>query len=169
MATSKSKKATTSVALVATDSEITSQIEALKNSIPQLIAEQKEYLKSLQGDDEDTAISLDIEFNGESINSVEKVATLVEMEASIIAREAAYTAILKKRGLEERVVEWSQSSKGITHWEKVFDKAFKNLINKSEIALVKSRLIELEKHLSEEAKMKATLEKLIKEGSTKLS
>lgn len=169
MATSKSKKATTSVTLVATDSEITAQIEAMKNSIPQLIAEQKEYLKSLQGDDEDTAVSLDIEYNGESIKSVEKVSTLVEMEASIIAREAAYTAVLRKRDLEDKVVEWSLSGKNLAHWGKVLDKAFKKLVNKAKIELVKSRISELEVHLSEDAKMKATLEKLIKEGTTKLA
>ena len=164
------KKATkTSVAVVVSDSEITAQIEAMKNSIPQLIAEQKEYLKKLQGDDEDTTVSLDIEFNGESVKSIEKVSTLVEMEASVIAREAAYTATLRKRNLEERVVEWSQSGKNLAHWTKVFDKAFNSLVNKAEIALVKERVVELEKHLSEEAKMKATLEKLIKEGTTKLA
>ena len=160
------KKAT---AIISTEStEIAAQIEQMKNSIPELIAAQRDRLKELQGDNEDKNISLDIEYEGEAISSIDKVSELVELEASITAREAAYSAVLKKRGLEGKVKPWNKSGKDLSHWHQVLDKAYNLLVNKAEIAIIKSRIESLEVHLSEEAKMKATLEKLIKENNTLL-
>jgi hypothetical protein len=167
----KAKKTTESVILAVTASkaDLAAQTEELKNKIPQLVAEQKEYLKSLKGDEKDVTVSLDIDYNGTTISSIEKVSELVEIEASIKARESAYTAVLVSRGLEDKVVAWSCADKGIEHWCKVLDKAYNKIVNKAEIALVEQRIKDLEVHLSEEAKMKATLEKLIQAGTVKLS
>jgi hypothetical protein len=165
----KASKTTTDVAVLTSKAELAAQTEELKNKIPQLVAEQKEYLKSLKGDEKDVTVSLDIEYSGTTISSIEKVSELIEIEASIKAREAAYTSVLTSRGLQEKVVAWSHSEKGIEHWALVLDKAFKKLVNKAEIALVEQRIKDLEVHLSEEAKMKATLEKLIQAGAVKLS
>jgi phage shock protein A len=169
MAKSKTTTDSVMVAVSTSKAELAAQTEELKNKIPQLVAEQEAYLKTLKGDEKDATVSLDIEYSGTAISSIEKVSELIEIEASIKAREAAYTNVLNSRGLEEKVVAWSHGSHNIEHWSKVLDKAYNKLVNKAEIALVEERLEQLKQHLSEEAKMKATLEKLIQAGTVKLS
>lgn len=160
---------TTAVSVVTEEkAETLAKIEQMKNSIPELIDLQKKRLKELEGDNEDKNISLDIEYDGTPISSITKVSELVELEASLVAREAAYTATLRKRGLEGKVKAWAKEGKDINHWTQVLDKAYSQLVNKAEIALIKTRVKELEQHLSEEAKVKATLEKLIQEGTALL-
>lgn len=169
MAKAKKTVEATMLAVQTPKADLAAQTEELKNKIPQLVAEQKEYLKSLKGDEKDQTVSLEIDYNGTTISSVEKVSELVEIEASIKAREAAYTTVLNSRGLQDKVVAWSHNEKSLEHWGHVLDKAFKKLVNKAEIALVEQRIKDLEVHLSEEAKMKATLEGLIKAGAVKLA
>lgn len=50
----------------------------------------------------------------------------------------------------------------------MLDKAFDNLINQTKIALVKDIIELLKKHLTEETKLKTTLEKLLQSAKTKL-
>lgn len=138
-----------------------------KNKILELIEEQENILSKLRRK-EPSLTPLNLNYDGFLIHNVKKASVLVEIEASIFAREAAYTSVLKKRGLEDTVVGWSQSNLNIMDWEKVLDKAFDNLINQTKIALVKDIIKLLKKHLTEETKLKTTLEKLLQSAKTKL-
>lgn len=74
-----------------------------KNKILELIEEQENILSKLRRK-EPSLTPLNLNYDGFLIHNVKKASVLVEIEASIFAREAAYTSVLKKRGLEDTVV-----------------------------------------------------------------
>jgi hypothetical protein len=161
---------TTSVALVSeNESGLKSMTyEQLLERLPMVIAEEKDKLKSLKGDEKDSAISLNIDYNGTTISSVDKVGELIEIKASIRARSAAYAAVLEEEGLTERVQEWTASEKPASHWEKVLSKALKALLNKAEIEQIEKRIKIYEERLPEQQKMFNSLLEVFENSNQKL-
>jgi hypothetical protein len=166
----KASKTTTSVALVSeSESGLKSMTyEQLLERLPMVIAEEKDKLKSLKGDEKDDAISLDIEYGGTTISSVDKVGELIEIKASIRARAAAYSAILEEENLVDRVTEWQHSNKPLHHWEKVLSKALKALLNKAEIEQIEKRIKIYEERLPEQQKMFNSLLEVFENSNQKL-
>lgn len=142
--------------------------EQLLERLPMVIAEEKDKLKSLKGDEKDSAISLDIEYNGTTISSVNKVGELIEIRASIRARAAAYTAVLEEQGLTDKVTEWRSSDKPLDYWEKVLSKAQKALLNKAEIEQIEKRIKIYEERLPEQQKLFNSLLEVFENSNQKL-
>lgn len=155
MATRKS----TEVAVVTT-SEIA--IPKSSKDVPAAIEALKKQLTALKGDIEDK-ISLDVDYNGENIKDVSTVKELLQISASLHAREAAYNVELKRYGLEDKKIQpFNESSLPVSKWEKIIEKAIFELMNKKQIEKIESAIKTLSTHLDAETKLKNELESIMK-------
>lgn len=133
--------------------------------VPQVIETLKAQLAQLKGNAEEK-VSLDISYNGKNIKTVDTVKELLEISASLHAREAAYKAEVVRYGLEKANIQpFSQESKSLAEWQKIIAKAIHELINSKQIQKIENAIKELSKHLDEETKLKNTLAEVM-QGAT---
>jgi transcription elongation factor GreA-like protein len=161
----KASKTTTSVAVVG---QGTTSLGELIDRLPKLIADQKEKLKELIGDDSDKSLSLDTEYNGKALKDFEGISELLEVHASVNARAAAYTKSLESFNLQERVIAWEYNGIGLEKWNALLGKAISTLLNKVEIEAIKKNIEKLSAYLPEDQKLFDTISQLMEEGTTKL-
>ena len=137
----------------------TTAISAPKTAkdVPATIEFLKAQLTQLKGNAEEK-ISLDISYNGEKIKDVDTVKELLEISASLHAREAAYNAEVVRYGLESANIQpFSQEGKSLEEWKKIIAKAIHELINSKQIQKIENAIKELSKHLDAETQLANTL------------
>lgn len=150
MSVKTSTKKTTAVATAQAGNLI---IPTTKADVPQAIEVLKAQLAAKKGNIDET-ISLDIDYQGTNIKSVDSVKTLMEISASVNARAIAYNEELVRYGLNEaNIAPFEQSGKTAAEWVKIIGKAANELINKSEITRLENAITKLSKHLDAETQL----------------
>jgi len=143
-------------------------IPTSKDQVPAAIAALKEQLAKLQGDSEEK-ISLDLNAKsggGTNIKDVTTVTEILEISASLHAREKAYVAEIKRYKLTGMNIKpFSEDGKDVKHWEKVLSKAIHKIINAGKIKILEDSIKGLSKHLDEETKLANELSKIMGEAS----
>lgn len=155
-------KKTTAVAKVSTGLELTpenvtatinklkAQLETLKKGVPE-------------------ALSLDITYNGTNIKNVTKVSELLEISASIHARNEAYNTEAKRYGVEGKVKEFTVSDKTASQWKEIIDKAIFELVNKKQIEQIEAAIKKLSKFEDEKTQLQREFEGIVGSASELLS
>ncbi len=155
-------KKTTAVAKVGTGLELTpenvtatidklkAQLQALKKGVPE-------------------ALSLDISYNGTNIKNVTKVSELLEISASIHARNEAYNAEAKRYGVEGKVKEFTVSEKTASQWKEIIEKAIFELVNKKQIEQIEAAIQKLSKFEDEKTQLQREFEGIVGSASELLS
>lgn len=140
-------------------------IPTTTQQVPEAIETLKAQLAKLKGDVEEK-VSLDISYNGKNIKNVDTVKELLEISASLHAREVAYNAEIVRYKLEKANIQpFSQEGKSLNDWEKIIAKAIHELINSKQIQKIENAIKELSKHLDAETKLKNTLAEVM-QGAT---
>lgn len=153
----------TAVAKATTETAV--MIPTNAQQVPQVIEQLKAQLAALKGNSEEK-ISLDIFYNGKNIKNVDTVKELLEISASLHAREIAYKAEVVRYGLENANIQpFSQENKSIEEWSKIIAKAIHQLINKVQIKNLEDAIAGLSEHLDAETKLKMKLESLVNGAS----
>lgn len=125
--------------------------------LPATIAQLKALLAEKRGTVDET-ISLDISYNGKNIKSIDQVGELMEISASINARNLAYREALVRHNLGDRnIAPFSVSDKTAEEWMAIIDKAANELINKVEISAIEETIKDFEDCLSAQDKMAAKM------------
>jgi hypothetical protein len=137
----------------------TTAVQAPKTAkdVPATIEFLKAQLAQLKGNAEEK-ISLDISYNGKNIKTVDTVSELLQISASLHARETAYKAEVVRYGLENANIQpFSEEKKSIEEWNKIIAKAIHELINSKQIQKIENAIKELSKHLDAETQLANTL------------
>lgn len=145
---------TTGISVPRNSSEVPAAIEALKVQ-----------LEALKGN-VDERISLDINYNGRNIKSVDTIGELLQMSASLHARATAYEAEIKRYQLEKANIKgFEEDGKSVVHWEKVISKAINELMNKVQIDRLESAIKKLSQHVDAETKLQNDLAEIMGSAS----
>lgn len=155
-------KKTTAVAKAAqglelTPENVTATIDKLK---AQLLTLKKGVPESL---------SLDISYNGTNIKNVTKVSELLEISASIHARNEAYNVEAKRYGVDGKVKHFTVSEKTASQWKEIIDKAIFELVNKKQIEQIESAIKKLSKFEDEKTQLQREFEGIVGSASELLS
>ena len=125
--------------------------------LPATIAQLKALLAEKRGTVDET-ISLDISYNGKNIKNVDSVNELMEISASIFARnEANVNARVRHNVANRNIAPFTVSDKTADEWMKIIDKAVNELLNKVEIANIEEAIKDFEDCLSTQDKLAAKL------------
>ena len=142
---------------VATKNQTSIAAPTTQAELPATIAQLKALLAEKRGTVDET-VSLDIDYQGTNIKSVDSVKTLMEISASIYARARAYSDSLVRHNLTERnIAPFSVSDKTEAEWMAIIDKASNELINKVEISALEETIKDFEDCLSAQDKMAAKM------------
>jgi len=86
----------------------------------------------------------------------------MEISASINARESAYNEAIIRHNLQNANIQpFSQEGKSLEEWNKIIDKASRELINKVQIKNLEDAIAGLSEHLDAETKLKMKLASLV--------
>lgn len=133
--------------------------------VPAVIANLELQLKELKKNAPDD-ISLDINYNGKNIKNVTSVGELLQISASIHARNNAYSEELKRYNLETaNIAPFKESDKDASQWAAIINKAIFELINKVQIEKLENAIAKLANHLDAETKLERELSSIVNMAS----
>lgn len=133
--------------------------------VPGVIANLELQLKELKKNAPDD-ISLDINYNGKNIKNVTSVGELLQISASIHARNNAYSEELKRYNLETaNIAPFKESDKDASQWAAIINKAIFELINKVQIEKLENAIAKLANHLDAETKLERELSSIVNMAS----
>jgi len=155
-------------ATIATDS-IALSTTFSKKQVPQLIEQLQKKLQVLKGGaDEKIDTSIMYE-TGEKINEIKEVSKLLQISASIHARENAYKQEITRYNLTTKnIATFSVNGKNVKQWEEIINKAIIDLINKNEITKVENAIDKLSKHLDEKVKLQNELAEIMASATSEI-
>lgn len=155
-------KKTTAVAKVTTGLELTPENVTL--TIDNLKAQLAELKK-----DQPEAVSLDITYQSTNIKNITKISELLEISASIHARDLAYKAEVSRYGLDGKVKEFTVSDKTASQWKEIISKAIFELVNKKKIEQLENAIKKLSKFEDEKTQLQREFEGIVGSASELLS
>ena len=155
------------IATTATSTAISTTFS--KEQVPQLIEQLKEKLQALKGG-VDEKIDTSISYGGEgSIKDIKEVSKLLQISASLHAREAAYKQEIARYNLQDKnIAPFTENGKNVKQWEEIINKAIVDLINKNEISKVESAIAKLSTHLDEKVKLQNELAEIMASASSEI-
>ena len=135
-----------------------SEIAVLSNftmeRIPEALAQINEKIKQIQGDDkEDYKITVELEGFG-NIQNITEPDTLIKAYGAVTAREQVYKSAAEEMGVE-KVPTFKISGHSAESWKKDIIRRYRQATQKEALNKLKRVKDELEKHLSDEDKLKA--------------
>lgn len=155
-------KKTTAVAKVTTGLELTPEkVTATIDTLKAQLAELKK--------DQPEAVSLDITYQSTNIKNVTKISELLEISASIHARNLAYQAEVSRYGLDGKVKEFTVSEKTANQWKEIISKAIFELVNKKKIEQLENAIKKLSKFEDEKTQLQREFEGIVGSASELLS
>jgi hypothetical protein len=143
-------------------------IPTTRDQVPQAIEALKKQLAKLKGGEEES-LSLDITSKsggGTNIKNVTTVTEILEISASIHAREKAFNQEIKRFKLSDMNIKpFEEDGKSVKHWDKVLAKAINTIINAGKIKVLEDSIAGLSKHLDEETKLQNELSEIMNNAS----
>lgn len=137
-------------------SELPTMVNGLsltKENVPALIEHLENQLQLLEGNTDKT-VSTDVTYNNTNISKVTKVSELLEISASIHARDKAYQDEIKRYNLtKKKIAPFKSNDKTVKEWEAIILKAINELLNNKQIAQLKDSIIKLSSHVDENIKL----------------
>lgn len=147
------KKTKTAVATVSSSNGIA----LTKENVPALISQLESQLEALEGN-VDKTVSTDVMYNGQNISKVEKVSTLLEISASIHAREKAYSEEISRYDLgSKNVAKFKTEDRTASEWSAIISKAINELLNAKAIKNLRDSISKLSNHVDAETKLQREL------------
>lgn len=159
-------KKTTAVAKVSTGLELTPE------NVTATINKLKAQLETLKkGVPEALSLDINVSWGGGTTNikNVNKVSELLEISASIHARNEAYNTEAKRYGVEGKVKEFTVSDKTASQWKEIIDKAIFELVNKKQIEQIEAAIKKLSKFEDEKTQLQREFEGIVGSASELLS
>jgi hypothetical protein len=138
------------------------------NDVPEMLEALKGQLKELRSQNKDT-VSLNITYNGRNIKDLQSLQELLEISASVHAREAAYNEEVKRYKVEGEVVSFTTSGKNVKEWEEIIEKAIFELKNRKKISDLEEAISELSKYVSEEEKFRNSINAIVQKVTNPIS
>jgi hypothetical protein len=138
------------------------------NDVPQMLETLKGQLEELRSKNKDT-VSLNITYNERKIEKLESLQELLEISASVHAREKAYNEEVQRYKLEGEVVPFSTSGKNVKEWEEIIEKAIFELKNRKKINDLEEAISELSKYVSEEEKFRNSINAIVQKVTKPIS
>lgn len=140
-----------------------------REDVPAALAALKAKLAELRKD-QPKELSLDVMYNHQKIADVATIKELLEISASIHAREAAFKEEIKRysdsgNDLSQKIKPWSQNDLTVDKWEKVIAKAIFEKVNARAIEIIENSITKLSKFVSEEEKLKNELTGIMADAS----
>lgn len=100
-----------------------------------------------------------------NISKVEKLSTLMEISASIQARNTAYEIEVKRYKIEGKVKPFMSNDKTAEQWFEIIEKAVFELMNKNRISQLEKTIDRLSKFEDEKTKLAREINAIVEEAS----